>query len=695
MIMNLDNAVVYDEECIPNLWLLTAIPLHDDTIATWEISEFRDDRVYLFQWLDWLQQTQTPMIGFNNERYDYSLLEFIFNNRTATNAEIYQRSTDIIKSGNNPNTQFKFSTWASKRFAPQIDTFKINHFDNKAKTTSLKALEINMRADNVHESRLPFDRPATREEVINDWRPYNISDVKETKRFAHMIMPAIEFRIGLMPQFGLDVLNFNDTKIGEKMLEQRLGDDVCYDRIPRYEGDNYGKKVKKQTPRHRIALNEIIFPYVSFQNPEFNRVLDYLRAQVLTSENIATEMSLAEEIAEGADTIKTKGVFHGLSAMVGGVSFDFGTGGIHASVTKQRFQAGQGWIIRDIDVASLYPSIAIKNRLAPAHLGEAFIGEYAKLPAERKEWQIKKGKKCVEANSLKLAGNGAYGKTNSKYSFLYDPQYTMTVTINGQLLLCMLAEWLVAVPTLQIIQVNTDGITYFIKEEYEPQAAEICKRWEAFTLLTLEDADYSRMWIADVNTYIAEGTDGSLKQKGRLWHPDPQNYAQSISECQPPAWHKDLGNCVSIRAAVAAMVQGVDPATFIRSHSDPFDFMLRVKAERGAQLLIGGVETQKTTRYYVAHDGQQLIKRSEPKGTLGAYKKANGITDAAYAQRMAETGGQWCETVCTKNKSTYQITDSSVQAGWKVAECNRASEFHFGRVDYGFYEQEARKLIIA
>ncbi|MDT9702205.1 hypothetical protein, partial [Streptomyces sp. P17] len=114
------------------------------------------------------------------------------------------------------------------------------------------------------------------------------------------------------------------------------------------------------------------------------------------------------------------------------------------------------WLIRDIDVASLYPSIAIVNDLAPAHLGHSFVVEYANLPKERKEWQAKKGKKCVEANSLKLAANGTYGNSNSEFSVFFDPKYTITITVNGQLMLAMLVEWLLTVPTIRIIQANTD-----------------------------------------------------------------------------------------------------------------------------------------------------------------------------------------------------------------------------------------------
>ena len=200
--------------------------------------------------------------------------------------------------------------------------------------------------------------------------------------------------------------------------------------------------------------------------------------------------------------IKTKGVFKGLKANVGGIDFHFGTGGIHGSVSSQFVRSTNEWLIRDIDVASLYPSIAVVNKLRPEHLGEAFSVEYERLLTERRTH--KKG--TVENASLKLAANGTYGNSNSKFSVFYDPKFTMAITINGQLMLCMLAEMLLEVPTLQFIQINTDGITYRVHRDYEPKAKEICEIWEKYTLLKLEDVDYSRMWIRDVNNYVAEST---------------------------------------------------------------------------------------------------------------------------------------------------------------------------------------------
>lgn len=703
--MLIDDAIVYDIETYPNVFLLTAGRLDGTLIATWEISETdrerRDDRSSLLQWFANLTMYQIPMIGFNSLAFDYPVIHFIWSNPYATVAEIYAKAQACIRSdphrtGYGQSTQL---VWASERFAPQIDLFKIHHFDNKAKTTSLKQLQINMRLPTVVACPLPFDINLTREQIDTQLIPYNCHDVYGTTVFAQYSMLAIRFRAGMMDKLRGDVLNWNDTKVGEEMLAQRLGKDVTHEwheYAIDFQGTTRTERVRKQTPRSRIALADIIFPYIRFTNSEFQRVLDFMRGQVLTGDSLNGTVRELETLyttdSEGRtariDTVKTKGVFTDLNARVGGLQFHFGTGGVHASVERRVYRACSDYMLFDIDVGGLYPDIAIKNQLAPAHLGAAFISEYAKIPVERKLH----AKGTYENAALKLAANGAWGKSNSPFSVFYDPQYAMTIPINGQLLLCMLVEHLVTVPTLELIQANTDGVTYRVHRAMQCYAMQVCKWWESYTCLTLEYAEYSRMWIRDVNNYIAEDIKGKLKQKGAYWHPDPNNYADSISQHSPPCWYKDLGNVVSIRAAVARMVYGVDVAGFIRSHRDPFDFMLRAKG----RLHLGGQQIQSPSRYYIAINGAELQKIDPPPEGCerGAFKQASGVSRAEYLDVMKETGGAWDPRVCTKNKSVYKDRVTSIESGWRVAECNDVRSFDWSNVDYAYYIHEADKLVI-
>lgn len=691
--MNLQTAIGYDVESFPNVFTLRLRGVFTPLQDFFEISDFRNDAPRLIQVFNWLRETQTAMIGFNSIHYDYPILHFIFCNPNATAQQIYQKSQAIL---NSFADKFAHVIWADKRFAPQIDLFKINHFDNKAKSTGLKALQINMRSETVVDSPLQWGTILTREQIDTHLIPYNCHDVDETIKFALFNMDALNYRVSLIPEFGIDVMNWPDTKIGSAMMEKRLGAELCFD----YSN---GYKKKRQTPRSRIVINDIIFPYVYFLQPEFNRVLNYFRAQVLTANEIEESLKGEGNIenappAEDSTDIRTKGVFKGLTARINDFNFDFGVGGIHGSVSAQRVIATDDWLLRDIDVAALYPNIAIKNNLTPEHLGKRFTEVYSQLPEDRKRIQKEKGKKHVEANTLKLASNGVYGNSNNKFSVFYDPKYTMTVTINGQLMLCMLAERLMTVPSLKIIQINTDGITYFVHRSHEPHAAALCREWEQLTRLTLEDANYKRMFIRDVNNYIAESMDGTLKLKGAYWTPDPLDYAASISNAQPPAWHKDLGNTVSTRAAVAAMVHGVDPETFIRLCTNPYDFMCRIKVNRSDKLIwrkAGCVtEVQRNTRYFVSTNGGQLTKHAPPTGAPGSFKKSPKVSDTEYARVMAETGGAWDARVCTQNKSVHAERVNAVQAGHLVTICNDVRDFDFANINYEYYVNEARKLIV-
>lgn len=665
----LKNAIVYDIETFPNMISVHWELLDGSTKLTYEMSEYCDHRDFLFDWIERLEKSGRCMIGFNSIGFDWPVLQWFYQHQNASVEQVYNHAMGILRS----EDRFGNIIWANDRIVPQVDLFRTNHFDNRAKTTSLKALQVNMRSENVVESAVPFGTRLTPGQV-DQVLEYNRHDVHETKRFAYNCMPALAFRAGMIGQFGVDVLNWNDTKIGAKILENRLGKELCY------WWDDNGKRHIRQSPRQRIALNDIIFPYIEFRNPEFQRVLKYMRDQVLTP----------EDLSDPDAPIKTKGVFTGLSAKVGGIDFHFGTGGIHGSVRDRVVRAGSGRRIRDIDVAGMYPAIAIANKLAPEHLGQRYVVEYGKLPRERARY----AKGTVQNASLKLAGNGTYGNTNNRYSPFYDPLYTMTVTINGQLMLAMLAEWLSEVPTLELIQCNTDGITYSIHENYEPEAASLCRKWENLTKLVLEDVDYDAMWLSDVNTYLARTVEGKVKQKGRLWHPDPDNYALSISEASPPAWHKDLSNIASVRAAVQSMLTGIDPGEWLRNHNDPFDFMCRIRANRGAHLLWGDERVQNTFRYYVSTKGQPLVKVDPPAGPIGAYKRASGVSEGEYRSIMAQTKGEWDARVCTKNKSIYQERRTNIEAGWLVEDCCCADDFDWSTVNYDWYESEARKLIV-
>ena len=104
---------------------------------------------------------------------------------------------------------------------------------------------------------------------------------------------------------------------------------------------------------------------------------------------------------------------------------------------------------------------------------------------------------------MKLSLNGTYGASNDKFSVFYDPSFTLKITLNGQLLLCLLIEQLCKIPTVEMIMVNTDGLEYTIHPDHAGASDKVCDAWCKTTGLVLESARYSKMFIRDCNNYIA------------------------------------------------------------------------------------------------------------------------------------------------------------------------------------------------
>lgn len=622
----MSDAYVHDIENYPNVFLFGAIHALTETPYIFEISHRRDDRQAFYLFTEYLREHRAEEVGYNNLGYDYPVQHSILNNiMYITNADIYKKGDSIINAGD--ENRFAHMVWEKDWIVPQLDLYKIHHFDNQAKRTSLKTLEFNMRMENIED--LPFT-PGTylTDSQIDTLRQYLIHDLKATLMFYKHSKKLIDFRRELFAKYGRNFMNHNDTKIGKDyfIMELEKSGIQCFEP---------GSRKPRQTHRPSIALNSVIFPYVHFEQPEFNRVLNWLRQQVIT---------------------ETKGVFTDLSADINGFSFDFGTGGIHGSIESQTIRSTENYVIIDLDVASFYPNLAISNELYPAHLGKQFCTIYKNVYDMRSSYP----KGTPENAMLKLALNGVYGDSNNVYSPFYDPAYTMAITINGQLLLCMLAEELLKIPGLSMIQANTDGLTVYVPRVFTGQVEQVRHAWEKLTRLQLEEAIYDVMFIRDVNNYIAVYEGGKeVKRKGAYCHTTKtdENPKGDLG------WHQNHSMQVVAKAAEAALVHNKDIRDFITSHEDIHDFMLVTKVPRNSKLLWGDKQVQNITRYYVSTDGAPLTKVMPP------LAKSLKLNPDAPERRM------------------------SVCKGWLTTECNDMKRFNRATLNYDFYIKEAEKLV--
>ena len=592
---------VYDIETLASCFTYTAFNIDTEEIVQYVLHKDRWDYNSLIMHL----KSCKGHIGFNNVNFDYPVIHFILksinkdSSREFIIKEIHDKATSIIEEQNQKNFVTSVSIKEREVLIPQLDLFKIWHYNNKARSTSLKALEISMNYPNVME--MPIDHKRT-DISFNEITPileYNLNDVLATYRFYTNSLPKIELRKSLITQFDIPCINWSDSRIGEQLILKLYTDKTK---------TNPWDIKQMHTYRDSINLNDCILPYIKFKSDDFNKLLNKLKSKVIRE----TKGSISE------------------SVIYKGFKYDYGTGGIHGCIKPGVYESNEDYIIIDADVASLYPSLSITNGFYIEHLGKDFVDIYQSIINMRLE--AKSEGNMVLSDGFKLAANSVYGKSNDINSFLYDPKFTMCITLNGQLLLTMLAEELVdRIKDMTVLQINTDGITLKIPNNQHSINAyyNICKNWEQQTKLQLEYVEYSKMVIRDVNNYLAVTTKGKVKYKGAF---EVDKVVGS-----EPAYHKDNSFKIIPYALSQFFVNNIPIRNTIMNHTNVYDFCGRQKFGRDSYGQIhylgykDGIaaelveKQQKNVRYYISNKGANFIKYYS-KGTSEVINKDYQVT---------------------------------------------------------------------
>jgi len=578
-----------DYETLANCTVLCVEDWKTEEIKTFIVHELHNDIKELIQFLQENREYQEYHVSYNGIGFDAQISQYILKyvhtlitlspNEFAKT--IYAKAQDIIGRQNRREFQ-EFPEWRIQ--IPQIDVFKLNHWDNPAKMSGLKWIQYSMDWYNLQEMPIHHTTEITTQDEIDIIVDYCRNDVKSTKKIMHLCKDQINLRKTIGNKYDMPCYNFSNTKIGSELLLklycERTGKDP---RIIKKTG----------TIRNQIIMKDIVFPYISFKTEVFQQFLEKVKSTVIKN---------------------TKGGFKH-SVKFKGYNFDFGTGGIHQCIKSGIYEVDDEFVIKDLDVASLYPSIAIVNKMFPAHLGVDFYNVYKEDVVDvRLAEKAKKalGDKAI-VEGFKEAANATYGNSNSHHSWLYDPQYTMQTTINGQLMIVMLVEELMLeLNDAVLLQVNTDGASIKLKATDVPRYHEICSAWEAKTQLLLEFVDYKKMFIWDVNNYIGLYTNGKTKCKGRFEWEDLQNN-------KPSHLHKNKSHLIIPKAIYNYFINDILPEQYLQDNQNIFDYCAGAKTKGGWEFIMKcivdkeycEVPLQKTIRYYISNTGCKIVKKSK------------------------------------------------------------------------------------
>jgi len=640
---------VMDYETLKNTTVLCVEDWKTDKTYDFVIHPLRNDIKALINFLQENRYHREYHVSFNGVGFDAQISQFILKNAISLapmspdmfTSAIYNKAQDIIGRQNRREFQ-EYPEW--KIEIPQIDVFKLNHWDNPAKMSGLKWIQYSMDWHNLQEMPIHHTAEIKTQEEIDIIVDYCRNDVKSTKKIMHLCKTQINLRKTISNKYDINCYNYSNTKIGSELLLKLYCDRTGRD--PR--------EVKKTgTHRDQIIVKDILFPYISFKTPIFQAFHEKVKNTIIKNTK-----------GDFAHTIK-----------YGPYNFIYGTGGIHQCIKSGVYVAEKGYVIKDLDVASLYPSIAIVNKMYPAHLGVDFYNVYKEDIVDIRLGEKAKGPAGDKAiiEGFKEAANASYGNSNSQHSWLFDPQYTMQTTINGQLLLTMLIEELMLeFPDAVLLQTNTDGATLKLKETDVPRYMEICKAWEKKTQLILEFADYEKMVIRDVNNYIGIYTNGKVKCKGTFEWEDLQNN-------KPSHLHKNKSFLIIPKAIYAFFVHGILPEQYLRDNTNIFDYCGAAKA-KGDWDFIQKQLVQKAPEKYKTYTTLQKREHLKQNGWEQSWSEDNWVrSDASNKEANTGIDTDYAFRNCIGKEAIYEenVLQKTIRyyisnKGCKIIKKNRA-----------------------
>lgn len=600
---------VFDIEVFQNIFHCSVKDTETNTIYKFEISERKNqlrELVKFFKqvnkYITWgeyyttTRQIESNIIfcGYNNLHYDNPIINYIIEYEdTLMNHNVFTICSSIFNLSKTITTskEDNIDAWKHWKYQIWFDTFDILTmlYSNKLRV-GLKEIQVTMQYPNVQEFVCDWTKPLPLED-FDSMIDYNINDIESTSELLNRCKDAVDLRIAIEDEYGVRVLSKDGVNIGMKILTQKYLEKT---------GLTWWDIEGLRSPMDYIPLKDVILPFIKYDSPILNRVLEDMKDSI---------------VSPGRKGYENNFVFAGLRYTVG-------VGGIHSKNDPEIIIPKEDEMLIDIDVASLYPSMLIEYGFYPKHLGPEFLEVYSQIKNERIEAKHNGDK--VKNETLKLALNGLSGNLQNEHNFCYSPEAVMKIRINGQLLLLMLAEKLTQVGC-RIIQANTDGLFVLLKKDNYQQVNTICRDWEQLTKLTLEEERFEAMYQYAINDYIAVTTlYPDMKKRFlsgetliRKSTKKPYTCIEEIQEdfiktkgmfITKVLLGKGLSAKIIPEAIIKYFVDGIPVEQTIKECKDIKKFLMSEKTGKQWHVEYMNEEQQRTNRFYASTNGGYLWK---------------------------------------------------------------------------------------
>lgn len=590
--------VIYDIETLKNFFCYVDLDYNTKEFRTFKIGLSNND---LLEFHDYLKDKKPNQVGYNNLKFDSQVCQYILENTDYWSSHDYTSSeiaNEIHKYSQSVIDKQDSGEWSDypewKLTCKQLDLFKIWHFDNAAKRTSLKWIQFAIDWHDLRDMPINHNTEIT-EDDIESIIDYCKNDVSSTAEFLNITLgktdlplykgkDKLQLRKDIKKEFGINCLNFNDVKIGDEL--NKIGY-LNLTGLSKYDLKNLHTK---QSP---FTFKDCIPEYISFKTFELQSFYNKIKDTVV-------DVNKKQEF-----TFDFKGT-----------SYTIAKGGIHSNDPSRIIKPTENQVLIDADIGSQYPNALRKRKLYPRHLGTEWLNMYIDTIEKRldakKEYKRTKDPKYKSIDELfKLALNGGgFGKTGESTSWQYDPFVSMNTTIGNQFEILMLIEEL-ELQGIRVISANTDGIVSLFYRDLIDIYYKVCENWEIkvgnHKLGKLEYTEYELLVQNSVNSYLAvKKGDSPIETRAKYKSEFTIDFEIN----------KNKSARVVNLALSEYFLKGINPKIFIENHRNIYDFCIGVKANKGwyfqtENIVNGELEVQKqqkTIRYYVSKPGKKLVK---------------------------------------------------------------------------------------
>ena len=422
-----------------------------------------------------LQNPAFEIITFNGNSYDIPVLTYALVNPDTS--EIKDASDRIIEHNVRPWNFYRSEGLAE----PKID--HIDLIEVAPGMVGLKVYMGRMNSKKMQELPLPPNAVITDDQRLT-LRSYCKNDLIGTKELFENLSKQIDLRRTMTAEYGVDLRSKSDAQIAEAVLKAE------------YARRN-GSAPQKLTPSYDSFYYKPP-AYVRFSTPELQEVLETVCGALMVVDRKTGHVKMPKSVEK-------------LVIEIGDSRYKIGIGGLHSQESEVCYFTDSENVLIDRDVESYYPRMMLNMNMRPGGFGEHFNPIYEGILEER--LSAKHRGDAVKSASLKIVLNGTFGKTSSKYSTLYSPEFMIRTTLTGQLTILMLIEALEHC-NIPVVSANTDGVVIKCPREKLPVMETLIARWEKHTGLKTEETRYKALYSRDVNNYIAVKENGKAKAKG-------------------------------------------------------------------------------------------------------------------------------------------------------------------------------------